>query len=83
MCYAALIISEVYHLLQLQKLKEVERNAVKLIDISEVWPENEGKLVFLQGFMKVDRQLITDDLFGVQAKAPILIREAEMYQWVE
>ncbi len=83
MCYAALIISEVYHLLQLQKLKEVERNAVKLIDISEVWPENEGKLVFLQGFMKIDRQLITDDLFGVQAKAPILIREAEMYQWVE
>ena len=83
MCYAALIISEVYHLLQLQKLKEVESNAVKLIDISEVWPENEGKLVFLQGFMKIDRQLITDDLFGVQAKAPILIREAEMYQWVE
>ena len=46
-------------------------------DISEIWPENDGKMVFVQGFMKLgdDERLIDRD-FGIVAKVPFLIREA-------
>jgi hypothetical protein len=52
-------------------------------DTSEVWPENEGKMVFVQGFMKLGEERLLDRDFGIAAKVPFLIREAEMYQWIE
>ncbi len=79
----ALVASELYHQYQLRKFKEIEEQAVKVKDISEIWPENEGKIVFIQGFMKLGDEKIVDRDFGVVVKAPFLIRDAEMYQWVE
>ena len=52
-------------------------------DISEVWPENDGKMVYVQGFMKLGEERLVDRDFGIVAKVPFLIREAEMYQWIE
>lgn len=48
-------------------------------DVSEVWPENEGKLVYIQGFMKLSGEGgARDRNFGIEIRAPFLIREAEM-----
>jgi hypothetical protein len=61
----------------------LESQAIKVKDISEVWPENDGKMVFVQGFMKLGEERLVDRDFGIVAKVPFLIREAEMYQWIE
>ncbi len=50
---ATLLISELYNEYQLRKYKDLEDHAVRVKDISEVWPENEGKMVFIQGFMRL------------------------------
>ena len=49
----ALLASEIYTLFRLSKYKEILENTVELNDISEVWPENEGRMVYLQGFMNL------------------------------
>ena len=49
----ALLASEIYTLFLLSKYKEILENTVELKDISEVWPENEGRMVYLQGFMNL------------------------------
>ena len=82
-CYAALLLSEVYYLYEMGKFKEIVDKTVVLKDISGVWEENEGKIVYFQGFLKTNDELITDRDFGVSISAPLLIREAEMYQWIK
>lgn len=49
----ALLASEIYALFRLSKYKEILENTVELKDISKVWPENEGRMVYLQGFMNL------------------------------
>ena len=61
----------------------LENQTVKVRDTSEIWPENDGKMVFVQGFMKLGEERLVDRDFGIVAKVPFLIREAEMYQWIE
>jgi hypothetical protein len=61
----------------------LESQAIKVKDTSEVWSENEGKMVFVQGFMKLGEERLLDRELGIVAKVPFLIREAEMYQWIE
>ncbi len=43
---------------------------------------NEGKLVHVSGLATTEETLV-DDQFGVSAKAIKLVREVEVYQWVE
>lgn len=52
------------------------------IDSARVDPANEGKLVHLTGETTTTAPLV-DALFGVSATAVKLVREVEMYQWVE
>lgn len=56
--------------------------AVVSIASDRVDPAMEGKLVHLSGETKTQAPLL-DEAFGVTAQAVKLIREAEMYQWVE
>ncbi len=56
--------------------------AVVSIDSSTVDPAMEGRLVHLTGETKTPAPL-KDELFGITTPAIRLIRQAEMYQWVE
>ena len=52
----------------------MESQAIKVKDTSEVWSENEGKMVFVQGFMKLGEERLLDRDFAIVAKVPFLIR---------
>lgn len=83
MSILSLLASEIYHQYKLRSYSQLESQAIKVKDLSEVWPENDGKLVYVQGFMKLGEERLVDRDFGIVAKVPFLIREAEMYQWIE
>jgi Transmembrane protein 43 len=51
-------------------------------DAERVEPSNEGRLVHVSAFAKTD-DVLRDDAFGVAENAIALVREVEMYQWVE
>lgn len=67
-----------------KRYKDLKEGAGAVVSIAsdQVDPTMEGKLVHLTGETKTDAPL-TDEAFGVTAQAVKLIREAEMYQWVE
>lgn len=56
--------------------------AVVSVPSATVSPANEGKLIHTQGTVVIAEPL-TDSEFGVTASGVRLIRNAEMYQWVE
>lgn len=56
--------------------------AVVTVAADSVNPGNEGKLVHLSGPVTTDGALL-DDAFGVEAQGIKLLRNVEMYQWVE
>jgi len=49
--YLGLMVSEIHYLMQMIRYKQIERECIKLQDISQIWPENEGRLVYLQGYI--------------------------------
>ena len=56
--------------------------AVVSVAADKVDGANEGKLVHVSGLATTDETLV-DSQFGVSAKAIRLVREVEVYQWVE
>ena len=56
--------------------------AVVSVAADKVDGANEGKLVHVSGLATTDETLV-DDQFGVSAKAIKLVRDVEVYQWVE
>lgn len=56
LCYLALVVGETYQQYQLRAWLDIEEEeqVVELVDISKVWPENEGKLVYFRGFLRLD-----------------------------
>ncbi len=56
--------------------------AVVSVAADSVNPANEGKLVHLTGPVTTDGPVV-DDAFGVQGQGIKLLRNVEMYQWVE
>ena len=52
------------------------------VSIDKVDPANEAKLVHVSGKAETD-EVLKDKTFGVESNALGLIREVEMYQWVE
>lgn len=64
-----------------EALREVQQTAMPLTG-TEVSAQNEGKLIYVTGTAKTVETL-TDDSLGITANAVKLLREVEMYQWVE
>jgi len=54
-----------------------------MLDAPVVLPENEGKLVAIQGEVIVGDDRPEDDEFGIISYTPILYRRVSMYQWQE
>ena len=52
------------------------------VDSEAINPANEGKLVATHGPV-INEQELSDDLFGVKVKTPVLKRIVEVYQWKE
>lgn len=67
-----------------QTARSLEEGAGAVISVpaGAVSPGNEGKLVHVTGPLATDGPVADDDL-GVQADAVKLIRNVEMYQWIE
>jgi len=67
-----------------KRAKDLKQGAGAVVSVASdtVEPAMEGKLVHLTGETKVNG-LLEDAEFGIAAKAIKLIREVEMYQWVE
>jgi hypothetical protein len=64
-----------------QALDETKKTVISLA-APEVKVENEGKLVHLTGAAQTS-EVLQDPQIGVKAAAIKLVREVEMYQWVE
>ncbi len=64
-----------------ESLKE-GAGAVVSVGADEVVRANEGRLVHVSGRAVTDQTLV-DPTFGISAKALVLERKSEMYQWVE
>ena len=64
--------------------RDLQAGAESVVTVSSdnVDAANEGKLVHLIGETKTDAPVV-DPEFGIQEQAIKLIRDAEMYQWVE
>jgi hypothetical protein len=62
-------------------LREVQKTVIALPS-AEVSAQNEGKLIYVNGTAKT-AEVLTDASLGVSANAIKLLREVEMYQWVE
>jgi hypothetical protein len=64
--------------------KSLEEGSGIVVSVSpdRVDSANEGKLVHMSGFAKTDDVLV-DETFGIRESAVHLVREVEMYQWVE
>ncbi|HRQ89827.1 MAG TPA: TMEM43 family protein, partial [Bacteroidia bacterium] len=67
-----------------QRYKDLAEGAGAVVSIAseKVDPATEGKLVHLTGETRVSAPLV-DRQFGISLPAVRLIRQAEMYQWVE
>jgi hypothetical protein len=64
----------------LSAYKSIEKTTINLTDISNVWPEYEGNLVFIQGYVKYPASpAVVDDFFGLSLETPLLRREVMMY----
>ena len=59
---------------------ELKKN-IKPISNKNIDHSNEGKLVLINGKIKYNNEILYDDLFGISAKAPRLLRYVEVYQW--
>lgn len=55
---------------------------ITTISANNINKNNEGKVVYLQGFANTS-SMLEDSLFGVKVKALKLMRVVEIYQWVE
>ncbi|MFN3459549.1 MAG: TMEM43 family protein [Oceanibaculum sp.] len=64
--------------------QSLEEGAAVTIPVAAdpVLPANEGRLIHVSGQLRVDGNL-TDRMFGVEARAVRLTRQAEMFQWIE
>ena len=63
-------------------IKEVDKLAVEMQDISTVNPEFEGKVIHAIGDATTD-DILTDTYFGIARNAVKLSATPEYYQWVE
>lgn len=67
-----------------KRYKDLKEGAGAVVSVAsdQVDPTMEGKLVHMTGETKTKAPLVDED-FGVSVEAVKLIREAEMYQWIE
>ncbi len=66
----------------MKALEEGEGACVAVESVEKVDPALEGRLVYANGKAETD-EVLSDDEFGVSAKAIALVRKVEMYQWQE
>lgn len=64
-----------------EALREVQQTVIALPG-PEVSPQNEGKLIYVNGTAATS-EMLTDEITEVPVHAIKLLREVEMYQWVE
>lgn len=62
-------------------LREVQKTVIALPG-PEAAAENEGKLIYVSGTAKTSER-VSDGSLGITVNAVKLVREVEMYQWVE
>jgi hypothetical protein len=67
---------------QTEKALAEGAGAVVLVQNAPVDPANEGKLIHVTGPV-VTGQMLTDDVFDIEAEGIRLVRNVEMFQWVE
>lgn len=63
-------------------IEEARMQTVALPEISKLDPAFDGKLVYATGRATTD-DILTDSMFDITAKAIMLRRHAQYYQWVE
>ncbi len=88
--FGLLLFSIAFPLLWWNEGRSVERynsleegqNLVIAASTEAINPENNGKLIHIQGLANTD-EILTDDAFGVSVSALKLIRFVSMYQWKE
>lgn len=74
--------NEKKNVINIKDVKELRENIVDVVS-TDVDSANEGKLVATSGKLDYGEALLVDSTFGISAKAPILERNVEMYQWTE
>ena len=80
--FPVLFLNEGNYVKMAKALDEGEGACVEVESIAEVDTEMNGKLVHMSGKAETD-DILSDDTFGVSAKAIRLTRKVEMYQWIE
>ena len=65
----------------LKTTAEMEKTYID-VKSDSIDPNNEGKLIATHGKL-LNEQELTDSMFGVTVKTPIMKRVVEIYQWVE
>lgn len=65
-----------------KSIQEAEGAVVIVPDVTNINPDNNGKLIHATAFADT-KDVLTDELFGVSETAITLRRNVEYYQWVE
>ena len=75
-------ILNVYVTLMAPKSMEYMRNMIEIED-ARLKPENDGKLVLVNGKIETEEDFLKDPMFNISVHTPILIRDVQMLQWYE
>ena len=81
-CMIVLLFWNEGRAVQTEKALAEGAGAVVLVENAPIDPANEGKLIHVTGPV-VTGQVLTDDAFGIEAEGIRLVRNVEMFQWVE
>jgi len=77
-----LVINERSNVINIKNVKEL-RDVYVDVKSDNVDKDSDGKLVVTSGTLGYGDEVLTDEVFGISVKAPILERKVEIYQWVE
>ena len=64
-------------------MRTIVENELVVLDTPDLLPENNGKLVLINGFLSSDDTKLEDPFFGISVVSPQLSRVVQMYQWEE
>ena len=64
-------------------MRTIVENELIVLDTPDLLPENNGKLVLINGFLSSDDTELEDPFFGISVVSPQLSRVVQMYQWEE
>ena len=76
------LITSIYLMLRFRAAVPELQDMVEVAG-AQVLPQNEGKLVSVQGRITIEGAAPADELFALDASSPVLVRTVQMYQWRE